>query len=164
MKIKAVTSVTELKSGLYIKAFVNYIGQYIVRVENVVGKPYKKNENGWGKNLWRVQTKCNSGKRYESFVGDLIGHNSDIAIATLLPYSSEMMIKLASIDKFQFLELINGKELSSEEVAELIHDWCYQQWRDEESDKYYEEEYTDYDKAYDKAYESYDKEATDFEA
>ena len=124
MKIKAITSVTELKSGLYLRAFVNYIGQYIVTVERVVGKPYKKNESEWSKNLWRVQTKWPSGKRYEQSVGDLIGHNSDIATATLLPYSSEMMIKLASIDKFQFLELINGKELSFEEVAELILDWC----------------------------------------
>ncbi len=149
MKIKAITSVTELKSGLYLKAFVNYVGQYMVMVERVVGKPYKKNESEWSKNLWRVQTKWSSGKRYEQFVGDLIGHNSDIATATLLPYSAKMETFLSSAGRFQFLEIINGRKLSPEEKVDFLFDWELQQHLDKEMDTYYDD-YDDYENEYDR--------------
>lgn len=36
---KVIQSVKDLKSGLYIKAFVNYLGDYNIFVENVVKNP-----------------------------------------------------------------------------------------------------------------------------
>lgn len=141
---KVIQSVKDLKSGLYIKAFVNYLGDYKIFVENVVKNPYKAKCGGFCTNMWMVKTKSTySG---ESFVGDLIGHDKKTHI--LIPYSAELFEKLKKMDRFQFLEFINKKQLSFGEKSKFYQYWEYEQYKNKEMKRkmermYYDEQESD---------------------
>jgi len=139
MKAKAITSVKEIKNGLYIRAFVNYLGHYSCYVEQVIRKPYRVYTKAFNRKEWKVDTLGFSGKPYKNFLSDFAG--IDTNVTRLFPFSNELFVKLSNLSNFEFLEFINNKKFSLQDKMTLIADWEYERYHNEQMRKAYNDTY-----------------------
>lgn len=140
MKITPVKRLSDLKSGLYIRAVINCYGDFWPETVRVYGKPYVANEKNLGR-TWKVKTDCKYSADYfcSSLSGSFSGYGRDKFRTALIPFSNKVFDYLCQVtDLREFAEAINRVSISDDEFDAAKVDFSLEQYMAEEREKYWE--------------------------
>lgn len=139
MKITTVKKISDIKSGLYIRAVINYRGNFWAETIRIYGKPFVVNEKTLGK-CWKVMSSCSYSREYfcSSLSSKISGYGKKFGTA-LIPFSNKVYNRLNQIrDLKEFAETINQERISDNEYDEAVADFNFQKYLDEERERMYE--------------------------
>ena len=147
MKATQITHRDQLVGGqLYIRAYVNYMGDPGVDVIRVNGKPgrYKRCPFMDGRQLWDVSVtdiySRGDGRARHTYTTDLGADDVTSTNKALYRFTPELcahLKTLAAQNRIGLLEFIRGQQISEEDRREILADWYREEQMEKQMEKHW---------------------------